>query len=104
MVDMKGRFLTFLRKPAVFTPVAGTPDNEAAEPGRDVLSQRSLLSGVLCPQLQERQELGQIDETLGFPPLIKRQLLASVLAIEQSVQAFVHPSRKLKAFQIAGEL
>lgn len=32
VVDMKGRFLTQLRKAAVLASVAGTPDNEPAEP------------------------------------------------------------------------
>jgi hypothetical protein len=33
VVDMKGRFLTQLRKAAVLASGAGTPDNEPAEPG-----------------------------------------------------------------------
>ena len=53
VVDMKGRFLTQLRKAAVLASVVGTPDNEPAEPGGDVLSQGLGLSGALCPQLQE---------------------------------------------------
>jgi hypothetical protein len=58
----------------------------------------------LCPQLQEGQELGQVDETFGFPPLLNSQFLTSVLTVEQIVQAFVHSLRKLEAFQISGEL
>ena len=34
VVDMKGRFLTRLRKAAVLASVTGTPDNEPAESGR----------------------------------------------------------------------
>jgi hypothetical protein len=104
VVDMKGRFLTQLRKAAVLASVAGTPDDEPAEPGRDVLSQGLSLSGALCPQLQKGQELGQVGETFGFPPLLKGQLLTSVLAIEQTVQAFVDPPRQPEAFQISGEV
>ena len=33
--------------------MAGTPDNEPAESGRDALSQGLGLSGAFCPQLQE---------------------------------------------------
>ncbi|HEY0553819.1 MAG TPA: hypothetical protein VGG20_06095 [Thermoanaerobaculia bacterium] len=55
-------------------------------------------------QLQEGQEIGQVDETFGFPPFVQGQLLASVLTIEQTVQAFVNPARELEAFQILGEL
>ena len=40
----------------------------------------------------------------GFPPLLKGQLLPTVLTIEQIVQAFVHSPWKLKASQISGEL
>ena len=47
-----------------------------------MLSQGLSLLGALCPQLQEGQELGQVDETFGFPPLLKGQLLTSVLTIE----------------------
>jgi hypothetical protein len=101
---MKGRFLTQLRKAAILASVVGAPDNEPAEPCRDVLSQGLGLSDALCPQLQEGQELGQVDETFGFPSLLNAQLLTSVLTIEQIVQAFVHSPRKLEAFQISGEL
>jgi hypothetical protein len=57
----------------------------------------------LCPQLQEEQELGQIDETFGFSLLLKAQFLASVLTVEQIMQRSSTP-RELKAFQISGEL
>jgi hypothetical protein len=58
----------------------------------------------LCSQLQEGEELGQIDETFGFSPLIRGQLLAAVLAIEQAMQAFVNSLGELEVFQIPGEL
>lgn len=45
-----------------------------------------------------------MDETLGFPPLIKGQFLTSVLTIEQTVQAFVYSPWKLEAIQILGKL
>jgi hypothetical protein len=51
-----------------------------------MLSQGLSLSGALCPKLQERQELGQVDETLGFSPFIKGQLFTLVLTVEQTVR------------------
>lgn len=39
VVDVKGCFLSQLRKTVVLASVAGTPDNEPAEPGGDALSQ-----------------------------------------------------------------
>jgi hypothetical protein len=69
-----------------------------------ILDRRFVGGVLLCPQLQERQELGQVGEPFGFPPLTVGQLLTAILAIEQTVQALSDAPRKLEAFQVFGEL
>ena len=66
----------------------------------------ALTGGLLLvrPQLQEGQELGQVDEPFGFPPLLGGQLLPSVLAVEQYVKAVVDALREPETFQVLREL
>ncbi len=104
VVDMKGRFLTLLGEATVLASVTGSPDKEPAQLGRNVWGQGRRLSGALCTELQERKQLRQVDEPLGFAPLVECQLLTAVLAIEQSVKTLVNAAREPEEIEILRQL
>src|SRR5260370_40356660 len=60
-------------------------------------------SWSLCPQLQQREEFCQIDQPLGLRALLRRQRLAGVLTVEESLQAGSNGFRQPETVQVGGE-
>ncbi len=47
----------------------------------------------LSPQSQQREELSQIDQSLGLIPLLRGQRLAGILTVHERLQAVGHGLR-----------
>jgi hypothetical protein len=58
----------------------------------------------LGAQAQQRKEVGEVDQSFGFPPLGIRQWLPLVLLVQQSISALLHSRRQLELHQIPGHL
>lgn len=61
---------------------------------------RAVLPSSLGPKSQQGQQLGEIDETLSFGPFRSRERFSSVLAVQQLLQAVVHPLRQSESVKI----
>ncbi len=81
MIDVEGGFLPLLGELAVLATTLRPVDHDPAQVGGDVGAQTGG-SAPLGSQTQEREQLGESDQALGFPPLFRSQLVAAILAIE----------------------
>jgi hypothetical protein len=55
-------------------------------------------------ETEERQELGEIDQPLGLESLLRAELLALVLAIEQLLETSIDTPRQREGFEARGDL
>lgn len=84
-------------------PEHAVPPAVAARPGQNG-SRALVLLGAFSPESEEGERFGQVDEPFGFLPLRRRQLLASILTIEQVSKPIIDGAGQAETTQILWKL
>ncbi len=60
--------------------------------------------GQASTEAREREELGKVNQPLGFSPLFRRELLAGILAVEEGLEPVRHSVGQPGSRQLSRDL
>ena len=110
MVNVEGSLLTHLGDSAVLAAIVRAVSDPAVQGSRHVMRacrrHGSVLAGLhpRCTEPEKRQGLRQVNQSLGFQPLVVGKAFASVLLVEQCLQTAVYAFRELQTGKIRRKL